>query len=144
MQAIRIIEIPDCKMVSSGDGMFGDEHIDKFDKWLSNMPRTMLSMDFLMDGASGGFCWLYMYEEGMNTAGFEVIDFKGGLYAIATDIDQKTDSKKMGKAIDKFLKDNGFVRDSSRPELGNIITPPEAKKAMGFEQMDYYTPIKAK
>jgi hypothetical protein len=31
-----------------------------------------------------------MYEDGMNVPNeFEIIDFQGGLYAIATDIDQK-------------------------------------------------------
>lgn len=31
MQAIRIVEIPDCKMVSSGIGMFGDDNFSAFD-----------------------------------------------------------------------------------------------------------------
>ncbi len=30
----------------------------------------------------------------------------------------------------------------ARPELGNIITLPLAREIMGYEQMDYYTPIK--
>lgn len=46
--------------------------------------------------------------------------------------------------IDKFLCENGFERDTSRPELGNIITPPQAQKIMGNEHMDYYNPIKGK
>ena len=41
MQPIRIIEIPDCKMVSSGIGMFGQEKFDRFDKWFSSLPETM-------------------------------------------------------------------------------------------------------
>lgn len=77
-------------------------------------------------------------------AEFERIDFPGGLYAVATDIDQKTDTELMKKEVDKFLNENGFIRDDSRPELGNIITSPAAQKVMGYEQMDYYTPIKCK
>ena len=69
MQNIRVYEMPDCKMVSSGIGMFGEE---------------------------------------------------------------------------KFLSENGFERDTSRSELGNIITSPLAQEIMGYEQMDYYTPIKRK
>lgn len=42
------------------------------------------------------------------------------------------------------MEENGFERDASRSELGNIITSPAAQKVMGYEQMDYYTPIKAK
>ncbi len=75
---------------------------------------------------------------------FEIIDFKGGLYAVATDIDQKTDKGLMDTEIDQFLNENGLKRDTSRSELGNIITSPLAKKIMGYEQMDYDIPIKAK
>ena len=50
----------------------------------------------------------------------------------------------MNREIDKFLSENGFERDTLRPELGNIITSPLAQKIMGYEQMDYYTPIQAK
>ena len=35
MQSIRIYEIPDCRMVSSDVGMFGDGTLEKFDEWLS-------------------------------------------------------------------------------------------------------------
>ncbi len=73
-----------------------------------------------------------------------MIEFQGGLYAVATDIDQKTDRELMNAEIDRFLEENGFERDSSRPELGNIITSPLAQKIMGYEQMDYYIPIQAK
>ena len=75
---------------------------------------------------------------------FEIVDFQGGLYAVATDIDQKTDKEFMNAEIDKFLSENGFERDTSRLELGNIITSPLVKKIMGYGQMDYYIPIKAK
>lgn len=43
-----------------------------------------------------GFNWLYLYEEGMNVPDdLKIIDFKGGLYAVATDIDQRTDMDAM-------------------------------------------------
>lgn len=74
----------------------------------------------------------------------EIVDFQGGLYAVATDIDQKTDKDHMNAEVDKFLSENGLERDPSRPELGNIITSPLVQKIMGYEQMDYYTPIKAR
>ena len=134
--------MPDCKMVSSGIGMFGEEKFDAFDKWFSSQKRGLFPKDFLFwDGS--GFHWLYMYEDGMKVpAEFSIIDFKGGLYAVTTGIDQQTNRDLMNDEIDKFLQENGFERDSSRPELGNIITSPAAKKIMGYEQMDYYTPIK--
>jgi len=147
MQPIRIMEIPDCKMVSSGVGMFGQEKFDGFCRWFSSLPRSFCSKDFLFwdggeYGVSGGFHWLYMYEGQAVPAEYDVIDFTGGLYAVATDIDGKTDIAAMATAVDEFLQAHGFERDPSRRELGNIITPPLAREAMGYNQMDYYTPIK--
>ncbi|MCL2512438.1 MAG: AraC family transcriptional regulator [Oscillospiraceae bacterium] len=156
MQPIRIIEIPGCKMVSSGAGMFGEDKIDNFAKWFSSLPRTVHSRDYLTDsytestdeiyekGEFNGMLWYYEYTDGMDVPEeYEIVDFKGGLYAVATDIDQKTDVKKMKKAVNKFLKAIGFIPDKSRPELGNIITSEAAQKVLGYEQMDYYTPVKA-
>ncbi|GFI65106.1 hypothetical protein IMSAG185_00700 [Lachnospiraceae bacterium] len=144
MQSVRVYEMPACKMVSSGTGMFGEEKFNLFDEWLSSQKRGLFPKDFLF-WAREGFVWLYMYEDGMNVPNeFEIIDFQGGLYAVATDIDQKTDKGLMDAEIDKFLSENGFERDTSRSELGNIITPPLAKEIMGYEQMDHYIPIKAK
>ena len=106
--------------------------------------KGLFPKDFLF-WTGEGFIWLYMYEDGMNVPNeFEIVDFQGGLYAVATDIDQKTDRGLMDAEIDKFLSENGFERDTSRSELGNIITSPLAKEIMGYEQMDYYIPIKAK
>ena len=144
MQSVRIYEMPVCKMVSSGTGMFGEGNFNLFDEWLSSQKRGLFPKDFLF-WAGEGFVWLYMYEDGMKVPNeFEIIDFKGGLYAVATDIDQKTDKGLMDTEIDQFLSENGFKRDTSRSELGNIITSPLANKIIGYEQMDYYYPIKAK
>ena len=144
MQNVRVYEMPNCKMVSSGIDMFGDEKFKVFDEWMSCQKRCLFPKDYLFWDVSG-FHWVYMYEEGMNVpTEFDIIDFKGGLYAVATGIDQQTDRDLMNAAIDKFLSENGFERDVSRPELGNIITSPQAQKIMGYEQMDYYTPIKGK
>lgn len=142
MQSVRIYEMPNCKMVSSGIGMFGEEKFERFDEWFSKQKRGLFPKDFLFwDGT--GFHWLYMYEEGMEVpAEFDIIDFPGGLYAVATDIDQKTDTELMRKEVDAFLSANGLERDTSRAELGNVITSPTIKEIIGYEQMDYYTPVK--
>ena len=144
MQSIRVCEMPACKMVSSGIGMFGEEKFDRFEEWFSKQKRGLFPKDFLFSEGNG-FHWLYMLEDNMDVpAEFEIIDFPGGLYAIATDIDQKTDMELMKAEVDEFLSANGFERDDSRPQLGNIITSPLASEIMGYEQMDYYTPIKRK
>ena len=144
MQSIRVYEMPTCKMASSGTGMFGEEKFDKFGEWFSSQRRDMFPKDFLY-WSGEGFVWLYMLENGMVVPPeFDIVDFEGGLYAVATDIDQKTDKELMKKEIEKFLSENGFEYDTSRIELGNVITSPLAQAIMGYEQMNYYFPIVAK
>jgi AraC family transcriptional regulator len=144
MEQVRIYEIPDCKMVSSGIGMFGEDKFENFAKWFSSLPRTMFPRDFLFEDG-GKLHWVYMYENSMDVPKeFEIIEFKGGLYAVSTDIDQKTDIDAMNKIKKEFFELHRFEIDVSRPELGNIITPPMVSEIMGYSQMDYYTPIKQK
>lgn len=144
MQSIRIIEIPKCKMVSSGAGMFGQENFCRFSEWFSSLPKTIYPKDFLYwDGTA--FCWLYLYDKHLKVPReFEVIDFEGGLYSVVTDIDQQTDVEAMDREVDIFLEKNGFVRDDSRFKMGNIITSSLTQSILGYEQMDYYSPIKVK
>ena len=144
MNSIRIYDMPAGRMVSSGAGMFGQEKFERFAAWFSAQPRTMCPQDFhYWDAQAQAFCWLYAYSEGMRVpVEFEIIDFPGGLYAVATDIDQRTDMEAMRREKDAFLLAHGLERDDSRVELGNIITSPRAYKVLGFEQMDYYTPVK--
>lgn len=142
MQNVRIYEMPECKMVSSGMGMFGAGNFNIFDEWLSSQKRSLFPKDFLY-WAGEGFVWLYMYEDGMNVPKeFEIIDFQGGLCAAATDIDQKTDKELMNVEIDNFLSETGFERVTSGVGKYHYVTA--CKKIMGYEQMDYYIPIKEK
>ena len=93
---------------------------------------------------SGGFHWLYMYEDGINIPNeFNLIDFKGGLYADVTDIDQQDNTEAM-KIRDTILESHNLEKDKTRSEMGNIITSPNGKNVLGYSQMDYWTPIKHK
>ncbi len=144
MENVRIYEIPACKMVSSQCGMFGDGKLEKFDNWFSSLPRTMFPKDFLwFDSKREGFVWYYLYNKELSIPeDFELVDFPGGLYAVASGIDGQ-DSSDVINAIKNFIMEKGcFEEDSSREYLGNIPTPPSAAKAMGYNQMDYYVPIK--
>lgn len=146
MENIRIYEIPACKMVSSECGMFGDGKLEKFNDWFSSLPRPLFPRDFMFyDNEGEGFVWYYIYDQGMDVPeDFSIIDFPGGLYAVATDIDGQDNSEAIS-AIKAFIKEKDcFEEDASRNYLGNIPTPPAACKAMGYEQMDYYVPIRVK
>ena len=86
MEHIRLIHFPNCRMVTSGTGFFGDENFTRFEKLLAAEARTTpYPMDFLT-GNEHGMEWLYLYREGMDTFGMEVIDFRGGLYAVVCGI----------------------------------------------------------
>ncbi len=144
MENVRVYKIPKCTMVSSKCGMFGDQALDEFSSWMETLPRTMFPRDFLwFDESRGGFVWYYMHHDGLEVPdAFDMVDFPGGLYAVACDADGESNEEAMS-AIMQFIQANGcFAQDTSRKQLGNIITPPEAQKAMGYSQMDYYMPIK--
>ncbi len=131
-------------MVSSGTGMFGQEKFGRYFEWFTNLPKSIYPKDYLYHNGEG-FCWLYLYDESLNVPEeFEIIDFEGGLYSVATDIDQQTDVEAMDKEVDEFLQKNGFERDESRFKMGNVITSPLANKTLLYNQMDYYSPIKSK
>ncbi|MGI6191944.1 MAG: GyrI-like domain-containing protein [Christensenellales bacterium] len=144
METVRILEFPKCKMVSSQCAMFGEGPLEAFDGWFSILERELFPKDFLwFDEKRGGFVWYYLYREGMDVPdGFEVVDFPGGLYAVATGIDGEKNDGAM-EAIRQFLREKGcFEEDSSRPSMGHVITSPDAGAAMGYAQMDYYVPVK--
>lgn len=146
MQPIRIYDMPPCRMVASPVGMFGEPALDAFNAWMEMQPRSLFPRDFLTwddsDPAHPGFRWYYQYETGMALPeGAEVVDFPGGMYAVATGIDQQTDKKAMDAAVVKFLIENGLMIDPDRRELGNIITSPAVKEVIGYEQVDYYYPV---
>lgn len=146
MENVRIYEISACKMVSSQCGIFGDGKLERFNEWFSSLPRSIFPKDFMLyDNEREGFIWYYIYNDGMNIPDdFSTIDFPGGLYAVATDIDGQDNSEAIS-TIKNFIREKGcFEEDTSRAYLGNIPTPPSARKAMGYEQMDYYVPIKIK
>lgn len=143
MESVRIYSMPACRMVSSGRGMFGDGVLETFDEWFSSFPREMFPKDFLwFDGQ--GFVWFYIYSEGMEVPSqFEIVNFPGGLYAVATGKDNDEEACQAAmNAVDAFIAANGFEKDPDRVQMGNIITPPEAAKVLGYEQMDYYVPIR--
>ena len=60
------------------------------------------------------------------------------------DSNVKPDSSEAMRVRDAYLDSHNLEIDKSRPELGNIGTGPLGKSILGFEQMNYYTPIKKK
>ena len=144
MVNVRVYEIPACKMVSSQCGNFGDGKLEKFDECFSKMPKTLYPQDFLWyDEKRGGFVWYIIHDDRMDVPNdFEIVDFPGGLYAVATGIDGQ-DNAPVLSLIEAFIEKSGcFEEDKSRKKMGHIVTPQLFKEAVGYELMDYWTPIK--
>ena len=133
-------------MVSSQSGMFGDGKLERFSNWFSTFPRSTFPKDYLwFDKKCGGFIWYYMYSQDIvEPEELPIITFQGGLYADTTDIDGKDNSEVISKIKEFIGNTKRFEEDPSREYLGNIITPPSANKILGYNQMDYYVPIKVK
>lgn len=146
MENIRIIEMPRCKIVSSQCGVFGDGRLEKFDEWFSSFPKEMFPKDFLWyDKEQNGCVWFYIYDESMDVPkDFNITDFEGGLYAVITGIDGN-DTTEVISTVKKFIRENDKIEeDITREYLCNVITPPTATEILGYNQMDYYAPIKEK
>lgn len=146
MQNVRIVEIPSQKMVSSQPGMFGDGKLEAFMLWMDRQKAGIWPKDFLTDepGTNGAqLRWLHLCEGDEEIPdGLEAYMFRGGLYAVATDVDQQTDYPSFVQAVQREIARMGFVPDEGRLQLGNIITPPAAQAVLGYSQMDYYFPIR--
>jgi AraC family transcriptional regulator len=145
MENIRFYLMPEGRMVSSQCGMFGDVKLEKFNEWFSEFERPLYPKDFLWyDDEREGFVWYYMFSEGMNIPeDFQLVDFEGGLYAVATEIDGE-DSTELMTEIRRVIADRGFEEDPTRKIMGTVTTAPQASQVLGYEQMDYFVPIKAK
>jgi len=144
MEMVRIYEIPDCKMVSSGIGNFGEGKFGRFEQWFVSLPQSIYPQDFLFwDGE--GFHWLWIYTKDLNVPDeFDIIDFKGGLYAVCCGIDQQTDMDTMYKIKREFLDKFDYEIDESRSGMGHNVTSTAGNNVLGYNQMDYWTPIKQK
>ena len=146
-QTVRILHFPDCKMVSSGFGAFGDPNFTLFEEWFDRQTiyPGLYGYDFLSDCGGAGMQWMYIYDGHMEVPdALKIIDFKGGYYAVITAIDGDGASYEGAMASrDEYLKANGLAFDDTRWQLGHILTGyPLAKELFGAGQMDYWMPIK--
>lgn len=87
-------------------------------------------------------------------APLDIIDFTGGLYAMAVCIDEDNESiSKVESKVEKWIENTNFEMDSSRDVLLNMpyLYEPgrdtlymDIEKGLGYKQMQRYFPIKLK
>ncbi|MCL2106004.1 MAG: GyrI-like domain-containing protein [Oscillospiraceae bacterium] len=156
--AVRIVELPACKMVWSGlcpDEK--DETIRRFEKWWNAQDELrrdrFYTRDFMWyDQEAKSIAWgLAVTDPPADTGGFDVIDFPGGLYGVATYAGNGEDAEKgaLGawRTIETWVKKSGcFAVDegAGRHTMWHCFNPQGALEAMGYGQCDQYVPIRVK
>lgn len=149
----RINDFPTCKAVTSG---WKEDFMELFEFMRAWIPGDEAGLpftppDFLCFNEPMSFLWLKLLpNDKVDTKGFEMIDFLGGLYVSAIAIDENIDD--LQKTIDHLKKwvneqDNfeldlcpGRYRMTTRfisDETSEVI-----KKALGYDQLEVFLPIK--
>ena len=164
--AVRIIELPACKMVWSGicpsSESKDDETIRRFSEWWPAQDELrrdrFYTRDFIwQDREANGFAWGLSITEipraadgSVDTGGWEVIDFPGGLFAVANYNCEEGERGAVAiyKSIKKWVEKSGcFAMDegAGRHIMWNCFGCSEAAlAAMGYGQCDQYVPIRIK
>ncbi len=153
---VRIIKLPKCKVATSGAPDREFKRVWSFDGWWQEYDKKRRAshwapLDFLF-GEDGGLVWWMMVEDDATSAdcgGYDVIDFEGGLYAVATSIDADDESQRAVIAkIQQWLAGTGFEPDDRHPGrtfMGHMISPcDEIKQGLGYQQYEVFVPVRLK
>ena len=149
---IIIVRIPKFRAVTSG-AMSYEDVFGKFQIWQEAhndffQPIIFDAPDFLCEN-NGSLEWIWRIKDEIteaDTAPYEIIEHPGGLYAVAVSIDGDDESgNKVLQKIEKWIEKTNFVIDESRTTSVHMIYADyEIRKGLGYEQMNFYTPIKLK
>ena len=153
---VRIIELPACKMVTSGVCPSEEcEQMQRFCAWWPAQDELrkdrFYGRDFLMwDFEEKGFAWgLALSEASADTGGWEVIDFPGGLFAMVNYncVEGERGAIDAYYGIKKWVEKSGCFamdEDAGRHDMWHGLCPKAAWDAMGYMQFDMYVPIRIK
>lgn len=152
MKGIRIIELPDLRMATSGQKALED--MTEFNEWWSAVDKkrkdVLFPHDFMYyDEAAKKMVWNYALPPDMEDAGgFDIIDYPGGIYAASVSVDgDDTDGEQVYADIKEWVKSSGAFEPDERPgryTMFHIITSDNVCDALGYRQLDIYVPIKKK
>ena len=133
------------------DGSF---KIGSLPDWMnenSHLKKTIIfdCTDFLCKRKDGWWRFIHHVNEqvkNVDITPYEVIEFEGGLYAVAIFVDNETDMEYAEKVIIKWLESTKFIYDNERDVIENMpyVECDEISKGLGYEQLLRYIPIKLK
>ncbi|NLU42640.1 MAG: GyrI-like domain-containing protein [Firmicutes bacterium] len=147
MEGIRVLELPRSRMATSGN-----RSLEEFNTWWSEVDKArkdrFFPRDFMwFDAESGRLVWYYaLPPDAADPEDFDVVDFPGGLYAVAVSRDEDdADGERVYAEIKRWVEDSRvFAVDEGprRHTMFHVVTPDEAYLAMGFRQLDIFVPIR--
>lgn len=159
---IMVVNLPNFRAVTVGEQTWED--MFKSGGYMNQLwekvhlykPIIFDCFDFLMfkeDKAE----WLCAVQDGVSHTDvkpFDLIDFKGGLYALAVSIDEDDESlQKVEEKVSRWIDSTNFEFDQERSvmfnmpylyEEGRDIANYHIEKGLGYKQMQRYFPIKLK
>ena len=148
---IMIIRIQKFRAVTSGLLTFEELFSGDFESWQEAhnhlfKPVIFDCPDFLCE-KDGKVQWIWAVKDEVSetdTYPYKIINYPGGLYAVAVSIDGDSESHdKVMKKIEKWLENTNFTIDSEREYMGNMIyVDSEIEKGLGYNQMNLYVPVK--
>ncbi len=159
---IMVVRIPDFKAVTVGVQAWED--MFKYGGYMYQLwQKTHLyqsvifdCFDFLLSVEDKAEWICSVKEEVMpsDVAPFNLIDFKGGLYAMAVSIDEDNESlSKVESKVHQWLESTNFIIDEDRNVMFNMpylyedgrdSAYHEIELGLGYKQMQRYFPIKLK
>ncbi len=150
---VRVIQINPFRAFSSGLDTI-DNVMGTFQQWQeehNHLVRKLMygAPDFLWFEEDMRAVWIWAVEDLVTEADvkpYELVEFKGGLYAAAMSVDGDDDiNGRVYEGIKKWLETSGFELDEGpeRQTLCHMVNPTkEIKAALGYNQLDIYVPIK--
>lgn len=154
MESIRVIEIPPLKVVNSGS-ISAMEDFEAFDQWWSSIDvkHYITPRDFMWYNVKKQYLeWFFALPEGYkDTGGYEVVDFPGGLYAVAASKDAEEEVEDTKAFIRSWIEESGYFALSTmendpaeRYVMAHVTTPKIFKAKMGYHLSDIFVPIVVK
>ena len=158
---IMVVRVPSFKAITTGIHSWEDIFKNggyMFQLWQHyHLFRTIIfdCLDFTMvvdDTLGEMICAIKDDIKQEDVSPMEIIDFKGGLYAMAVSIDEDDESiQKVQEKIFQWIENTNFEIDKNRKFMFNMpyldennAYQQDIEKGLGYRQMQRYVPIKLK
>lgn len=150
---VMIVRIPKFRAVTSRCGEW--DEWGKLMSWAWNEDRKDFFKDVIFECSdfliriNNKFKYIMAIKDNItesDTDPFDIIEFEGGLYALAVSVDGDDESiQKVENKILQWIENTNFKYDESRGVMGHMTyCDDEIKKGLGYEQLQRYVPIKLK